>query len=192
MRGETQPLIPNGLGDVLTPSVVAVTREGEVVVGRAARELQAHLPASCRALFKRDMGREVTWQLGDQELSPPMLSSLILGSLRRDAAEYLGEDVPRAVITVPAYFNDAQRQATKDAGELAGLQVKRILAEPTAAALAYGLHVDPARRRLLVFDLGGGTFDVSILDCEDGVLEVLASAGESQLGGGGLYPAIDG
>ncbi|MEM7201041.1 MAG: Hsp70 family protein [Planctomycetota bacterium] len=183
VQGSVPVLVPNAMGEVLTPSVVGVTTRGEVVVGRAAQEIAATAPDRCRSLFKREMGQRTEHRIGDLRLTPQMLSSLVLRALRADAEAFLGDRVSGAVITVPAYFNDAQRQATKDAAELAGLTVERILNEPTAAALAYGLHADADRRRLLVFDLGGGTFDVSVVDCEDGILEVLASAGEALLGG---------
>lgn len=176
-------LIPNAMGDMLTPSCVSLDEDGTVLVGRAARErLQTH-PERTTANFKRYMGSEKTLSLGDRDFRPEELSSLVLRALKADAEAFLGQPVVEAVITVPAYFSDAQRKATRAAGRLAGLQVERLLNEPTAAALAYGLHQQDAETRFLVFDLGGGTFDVSILEMFEGVMEVRASAGDNFLGG---------
>lgn len=176
-------LIPNGLGEHLTPSCVSLDEDGTVLVGKAARErLQTH-PDRTAAVFKRYMGSSKTMRLGKREFRPEELSALVLRSLKADAEAMLGEPVTEAVITVPAYFSDAQRKATRAAGELAGLKVERLLNEPTAAALAYGLHNLGAETRFLVFDLGGGTFDVSILEMFEGVMEVRASAGDNFLGG---------
>lgn len=176
-------LIPNVLGETLTPSVVGVDRDGHVLVGAAARELRVTHPERCASLFKRQMGSEWTAELAGRTYSPEELSSLVLSSLKSDAEEALKMPVRRAVITVPAYFNDRQRKATIAAGVIAGFEVERILNEPTAAALAYGFHENRDEKILLIFDLGGGTFDVSIVEVFDGTIEVRASAGESFLGG---------
>lgn len=176
-------LIPNSLGDVLTPSCVSIDEDGSVLVGRAARErLQTH-PDRTAAVFKRYMGSDKTLRLGSKEFRPEELSALILRALKEDAEAALGIPITEAIITVPAYFSDAQRKATRAAGQLAGLRVDRLLNEPTAAALAYGIHLRDAETRFLVFDLGGGTFDVSVLDLFEGVMEVRASAGDNMLGG---------
>lgn len=176
-------LIPNGLGEFLTPSCVSLDADGSVLVGKAARErLQTH-PERSAATFKRYMGSDKTLRLGTREFRPEELSALVLRSLKADAEAALGAPVTRAIITVPAYFSDAQRKATRAAGELAGLKVERLLNEPTAAALAHGLHLRGSESRFLVFDLGGGTFDVSILDLFEDVMEVRASAGDNFLGG---------
>lgn len=176
-------LIPNSLGDVLTPSCVSVDEDGSILVGRAARErLQTH-PDRTAAVFKRYMGSDKTLRLGQCEFRPEELSALILRSLKEDAEAVLGHPIEEAIITVPAYFSDSQRKATRAAGQLAGLRVERLLNEPTAAALAYGIHQRDAETRFLVFDLGGGTFDVSVLDLFEGVMEVRASAGDNMLGG---------
>jgi molecular chaperone HscC len=176
-------LIPNALGNVLTPSCVGIDNDGQVLVGEAARErLQTH-PELTAALFKRYMGSARVTRLGTRDYRPEELSALVIRSLKADAEAYLGEAVTEAVITVPAYFSDAQRKATRVAGELAGLKVERLLNEPTAAALAYGLHDASGETQFLVFDLGGGTFDVSILEMFEGVMEVRASAGDNMLGG---------
>ncbi|UPG85295.1 molecular chaperone HscC [Luteibacter aegosomatis] len=176
-------LVPNALGGVLTPSCVGIDEDGSVLVGEAARErLQTH-PQRTAALFKRYMGSARTVRLADRDYRPEELSALVLRSLKDDAEAFLGEAVTEAVITVPAYFSDAQRKATRVAGELAGLKVERLLNEPTAAALAYGLHEGATETQFLVFDLGGGTFDVSILEMFEGVMEVRASAGDNMLGG---------
>ena len=176
-------LIPNTLGEVLTPSCVSVDEDGSILVGRAARErLQTH-PQHSAANFKRLMGSDKTIFLGKRAFRPEELSALVLRSLKEDAEAALGRPVEEAVITVPAYFSDAQRKATRAAGQLAGLKVERLLNEPTAAALAYGIHLREGESKFLVFDLGGGTFDVSVLDLFDGVMEVRASAGDNHLGG---------
>jgi len=176
-------VIPNALGEALTPSVVGIDPKGDLLVGKAARELQVLYPERCAALFKRLMGSDQTTRLGDRDFSPEQLSSLVLRSLKHDAEQYLHEEINSAVITVPAYFNDRQRKATIAAGQMAGFVVDRIVNEPTAAALAYGFHEAEAEKLLLIFDLGGGTFDVSIVDIFEGALEVRASSGESFLGG---------
>ena len=176
-------LIPNVLGDVLTPSVVGVDDEGNTVVGRSALELMVTRPERCASVFKRRMGSDWTVKLAGRVFTPEDLSSLVLRSIKRDAEAKLGHAVTGAVITVPAYFNDDQRKATINAGKIAGFKVERILNEPTAAALAYGFRDAHSERILLVFDLGGGTFDVSVVDVMDGAVEVRASSGEGFLGG---------
>lgn len=176
-------LIQNSLGDVLTPSCVSIDDDGSILVGKAARErLQTH-PESTAAVFKRYMGSDRTLQLGKKSFRAEELSALILRALKEDAEAALGQSVTEAIITVPAYFSEAQRQATRTAGRLAGLKVERLLNEPTAAALAYGLHQRDAETSFLVFDLGGGTFDVSVLELFEGVMEVRATAGDNFLGG---------
>lgn len=182
-RNGAPELVPNALESLLTPSVVGLDDEGRVLVGQAAKErLQTH-PHLTAALFKRHMGSAHELRLGTRSLRPEELSALVLRSLKEDVERRYGETVTEAVISVPAYFNDAQRKATKIAGELAGLKVERLINEPTAAALAYGLHQRDSASSFLVFDLGGGTFDVSILELFDGVMEVRASAGDNFLGG---------
>jgi molecular chaperone HscC len=176
-------LIRNALGDYSTPSAVALDDQGQLIVGLAARERAATHPNMSAQAFKRWMGTERRVRLGDKEFRPEELSALVLQSLKADAEAFLGEPVTEAVITVPAYFNDAQRRATRMAGELAGLKVERLLNEPTAAGLAYGLQERENNSTFLVFDLGGGTFDVSVLEYFDGVVEVRASAGDTRLGG---------
>jgi molecular chaperone HscC len=176
-------IIPNALGEHLTPSCVGIDDDGTVLVGKAARErLQTH-PQLTASVFKRYMGSEKIIQLGGKPFRPEELSSMVLRSLKLDAEAWLGEPVEEAIITVPAYFSDAQRKATRNAGQLAGLRVDRLLNEPTAASLAYGIQDMQQESKFLVFDLGGGTFDVSILELFDGVMEVRASAGDNFLGG---------
>ncbi|GAA4804666.1 molecular chaperone HscC [Lysobacter hankyongensis] len=175
-------LFPNALGDVLTPSVVSVDGS-TVLVGQAARERLISHPHHTVASFKRWMGTARETRLGDRSFRPEELSALVLRSLLADAEAALGEKIEEAVISVPAYFSDAQRKATRTAGELAGVRVERLINEPTAAALAYGLQNRDGEGRFLVFDLGGGTFDVSILECFENVFEVHASAGDNFLGG---------
>jgi molecular chaperone HscC len=176
-------LLPNALGDTLTPSVVSVDEAGHVLVGRAAQDRQITHPHLTAAAFKRAMGSSKRFRLGAREFGPEELSSLVLGSLKRDAEAALGCPIEQAVISVPAYFNDTQRKSTKVAAELAGLKVQRLINEPTAAALAFGLHRRHDETSFLVFDLGGGTFDVSIVELFDGVVEVKASTGDNYLGG---------
>jgi molecular chaperone HscC len=176
-------LISNASGDVLTPSVIGIADDGTLIVGAPAKELQVIKPRQCASLFKRHIGTEWSVRLGQRDFTAVELSGLLLRSLKRDAEAFFGEDVSRAVITVPAYFNNRQREATIRAGELAGLRVERILNEPTSAALAYGFHESGTDKTVLVFDLGGGTFDVSLVDVFDGTLEVRASSGECFLGG---------
>jgi len=175
-------LFPNALGDVLTPSVVSVDG-GNVLVGQAARDRLITHPQLTVAAFKRWMGTARETRLGDRNFRPEELSALVLRSLLADAEAALGAKIEEAVISVPAYFSDAQRKATRTAGELAGVRVERLINEPTAAALAYGLQNREGEGRFLVFDLGGGTFDVSILECFENVFEVHASAGDNFLGG---------
>ncbi len=187
--GKSQ-LVPNGLGETLTPSCVSLDEDGTVLVGKAARErLQTH-PERTAAVFKRYMGSDKKVRLGEREFRAEELSAFVLKSLKEDAEAFLGEAVSEAVITVPAYFSDAQRKATRTAGLLAGLKVERLLNEPSAAALAYGMHQLDNESRFLVFDLGGGTFDVSILELFEGVMEVRASAGDNFLGGEDVTNAI--
>ncbi len=183
-------LIPNAFGDVLTPSAVSMLEDGSLVVGRAARERQSTHPAVTATLFKRLMGTNESIKLGKKSYSPPELSAMVLQALKRDAEAFLGEAVTGAIITVPAYFNDKQRRATRDAGQLAGLKVERLINEPTAAALAYGIHEMEEERPFLIFDLGGGTFDVSLVEIFDGIIEVRASAGDNRLGGEDFNDAV--
>lgn len=180
--GEAQ-LIPNSLGHYLTPSAVGIADDGALLVGMAARERQSTHPNDTATAFKRYMGSQKATRLGHRDFLPEELSALVLRALRADAEAFLGEPVTEAVIAVPAYFNDKQRKATRRAGELAGLKVERLINEPTAAALAYGIGERGDEVRFLVFDLGGGTFDVSVLELFDGVVEVRASAGDNRLGG---------
>lgn len=182
-RDGAAQLVPNALGEWLTPSVVGLDDEGRVMVGRAALErLQTH-PQVTASLFKRYMGSARLTTLGNRQFRAEELSAMVLRSLREDAERHFGEPVEEAVISVPAYFSDAQRKATRIAGELAGFKVERLINEPTAAALAYGLHQRDNASTFLVFDLGGGTFDVSILELFEGIMEVRASAGDNYLGG---------
>ncbi|HEY1090125.1 MAG TPA: molecular chaperone HscC [Burkholderiaceae bacterium] len=181
-------LIPNSLGELLTPSSVSIDDQGSILVGMAARERASSQPTSTAQAFKRWMGTDHSLVLqdpqgGSRSFRAEELSALVLQSLKADAEAFLGHAVEEAVITVPAYFNEAQRRATRLAGELAGLKVERLLNEPTAAGLAYGIQSRPGHCSFLVFDLGGGTFDVSVLEYFDGVVEVRASAGDTRLGG---------
>ena len=176
-------IIPNVLNSNIIPSVVSIDDNGEILVGQIAKERLISHPHMTAASFKRYMGTEKTFNMGKYSFSPQELSSFILKSLKADAEAYLGEEVINAVISVPAYFNDAQRKATKRAGELAGLKVERLISEPTAAAISYGLHNEESETQFLVFDLGGGTFDVSILELFEGVMEVKSIAGDNFLGG---------
>jgi molecular chaperone HscC len=189
-RGGAADLIPNALGQRLTPSVVGLSDTGEVLVGLGARERLFTHPQLTASIFKRYMGSQKKLTLGGRQFQPEDLSALLLQSLKRDAEVALGETVTEAVITVPAYFNDTQRKATRRAGELAGFKVERLLNEPTAAALAYGIHDLENESRFLVFDLGGGTFDVSVLEIFEGVIEVRASAGDNWLGGEDFSEAL--
>lgn len=180
---EGPKIIPNRLGEILTPSVVSIDEEDQIYVGKTARERMAVHPEQGASLFKRSMGSQKEFHLGKRIFSAEELASFVLRSLKEDAEYFLGEEVTEAVISVPAYFNDKKRKATKRAGELAGFKVERIISEPTAAAIAYGLYQKKEDSRFLVFDLGGGTFDVSILDLEDDIMEVRAVAGDNYLGG---------
>lgn len=180
--GEPQ-LIPNAHGSFLTPSVVGLHSGGDVLVGAAALELRITNPEKCAWCFKRSMGADQNYRLDGRDFSAIELSCFILSALKADAESFLGETVTEAVITVPAYFNDHQRRATKMAGEMAGLKVARILNEPTAAAIAYGLRNKETEQNIMVFDLGGGTFDVTCMEIFEGSLEIISTAGESFLGG---------
>lgn len=182
MEGGQPVVIPNSEGARVTPSVVAFTKTGERLVGQVAKRQAITNPDRTVISIKRKMGTNYKVKIDDKEYTPQEISAMILMKLKQDAESYLGEPVTKAVITVPAYFNDAQRQATKDAGRIAGLEVLRIINEPTAAALAYGLDKEE-NQKILVYDLGGGTFDVSILEIGDGVFEVLATSGNNHLGG---------
>ncbi len=184
MEGGKPTVIANAEGDRTTPSVVAYTKEGERLVGKVAKRQAIINHDNTVISIKREMGTNFKAKLGGKEYSPQEISAMILSKLKADAESYLGEKVTQAVITVPAYFNDSQRQATKDAGKIAGLEVLRIINEPTAAALAYGLDKgENQNQKILVYDLGGGTFDVSILEIGDNVFEVLATNGNTRLGG---------
>ncbi len=181
-EGGEPVVIANAEGGRTTPSVVAFSKTGERMVGQVAKRQGITNPDRTISSIKRDMGTDRKVTIDDKNYTPQEISAMVLQKLKSDAEAYLGTTVNEAVITVPAYFSDAQRQATKDAGKIAGLEVKRIINEPTAAALAYGVDKENAQK-ILVFDLGGGTFDVSILDIDDGVIEVLATAGNNRLGG---------
>ncbi len=182
LEGGKPVIIPNAEGGRTTPSVIAFSKNGERLVGELARRQAVTNPDCTVSSIKRQMGTDYRVELGGKKRTPQELSALILQKLKQDAESYLGEPVTEAVITVPAYFNDAQRQATKDAGRIAGLTVRRIINEPTAAALAYGLDHE-ANQKIMVYDLGGGTFDVSVIEIGDGVIEVLAVSGDNHLGG---------
>lgn len=182
MEGGEAAVIANAEGNRTTPSVVAFSKEGERMVGQVAKRQAVTNPDRTVASIKREMGSDYKVTIDGKAYTPQEISAMILQKLKSDAESYLGESVTEAVITVPAYFTDAQRQATKDAGRIAGLDVKRIINEPTAAALAYGIDKE-SDQKVMVYDLGGGTFDVSILEIGDGVIEVLATAGNNRLGG---------
>jgi molecular chaperone HscC len=183
MQAGQPVLVPNALGEHLTASAVALADDGTFLVGAPARARASTHPNTTITAFKRDMGTPRVYTLGGRELRAPDLSAMILRVLKEDAERYLGEPVDEAVVTVPAYFDELQRQATRDAGAIAGLKVDRILNEPTAAALAYGLHARDRRLRAAVLDLGGGTFDVTLLEIVDGIVEIQATAGDTRLGG---------
>jgi molecular chaperone DnaK len=183
MEGGEPVVIPNAEGMRTTPSVVAFSKDGERIVGEPAKRQAVTNPDRTITSIKREMGRDYKVTIDGKDYSPQEISAIILQKLKADAEAYLGDTVTEAVITVPAYFTDAQRQATKDAGKIAGLNVKRIINEPTAASLAYGLDKTDHEEKILVFDLGGGTFDVSILEIGDGTFEVLSTSGNNQLGG---------
>ena len=182
MEGGEATVIPNAEGHRTTPSVVAFSKTGERMVGQVAKRQAVTNPDRTISSIKREMGSDYKVEIDGKKYTPQEISAMILQKLKADAEAYLGEPVTEAVITVPAYFTDAQRQATKDAGKIAGLDVKRIINEPTAAALAYGLDKE-TDQKIMVYDLGGGTFDVSVLEIGDGVIEVLATAGNNRLGG---------
>ena len=182
MEGGEAVVIPNAEGNRTTPSVVAFSKTGERMVGQVAKRQAITNPDRTISSIKREMGTDHRVTIDDKSYTPQEISAMILQKLKSDAEAYLGQTVTEAVITVPAYFTDSQRQATKDAGKIAGLDVKRIINEPTAAALAYGVDKEQAQK-IMVYDLGGGTFDVSILEIDDGVIEVLATAGNNRLGG---------
>jgi molecular chaperone HscC len=190
LRDGEAVVLANELGEDLTPSAVAVAADGTTLVGRAAKDRLIQSPRSGRAFFKRDMGTDARYSFGEREWTPVECSARILAEMKRIAARHLGEAPRSAVISVPAYFHDQQRQATLEAAEIAGLKVERIINEPTAAALAYGFRQPNAEQRLLVFDLGGGTFDVTVLEVYEGVIEVKASGGDSRLGGEDYTDAI--
>ena len=184
MEGGEPVVIPNAEGGRTTPSVVAFAKDGERLVGDIAKRQAVANPEHTVSSIKREMGTDHKVKIEGKEYTPQEISAMILTKLKNDAEKYLGEKITEAVITVPAYFSDAQRQATKDAGRIAGLDVKRIINEPTAAALAYGVDKDENKQqKVLIFDLGGGTFDVSVLELGDGVFEVLATSGNNRLGG---------
>ena len=182
MEGGQPTVIANTEGARTTPSVVAFTKTGERLVGEPAKRQAVTNAERTISSIKREMGTDYKVTIEDKKYSPQEISAMILQKLKADAEGYLGEKVTEAVITVPAYFTDAQRQATKDAGQIAGLTVKRIINEPTAAALSYGIDKEDDQK-VMVYDLGGGTFDVSIIEMGDGVTEVLATAGNNHLGG---------
>ncbi|MSY36553.1 MAG: Hsp70 family protein, partial [Actinobacteria bacterium] len=183
LEGGEATVIANAEGARTTPSIVAFAKNGEVLVGEVAkRQSVTNVDRTIRSV-KRHMGTDWSIDIDGKKYTPQEISARVLQKLKRDAESYLGETVTDAVITVPAYFNDAQRQATKEAGEIAGLNVLRIINEPTAAALAYGLDKADQEQTILVFDLGGGTFDVSLLEIGDGVVEVKATNGDNHLGG---------
>ena len=183
MEGGEPVVIPNAEGNRTTPSVVAFSKNGERLVGQIAKRQAVTNPDNTVISIKRDMGTNKKVKIEGDEFSPQEISAMILQKLKADAENYLGQQVTQAVITVPAYFSDSQRQATKDAGKIAGLEVLRIINEPTAAALAFGMDKEDQDQKIMIYDLGGGTFDVSILDIGDGVFEVLATNGNTHLGG---------
>ncbi len=183
LEGGEPVVIPNAEGNRTTPSIVAFTKDGERLVGETAKRQAVTNPNRTITSIKREMGTDHKVEIDGQSYNPQEISAMILTKLKNDAESYLGEKVTEAVITVPAYFSDAQRQATKDAGRIAGLEVKRIINEPTAASLSYGLDKTEEQQKIMVYDLGGGTFDVSILEIGDGVFEVLATSGNNMLGG---------
>lgn len=190
LEGGEPVVIANAEGARTTPSVVAFTKNGERLVGETAKRQAITNPDRTIASIKRHMGESYTVEIDGKSYTPQDISAMILGKLKSDAEAYLGEKVSEAVITVPAYFSDAQKQATKDAGKIAGLDVKRIINEPTAASLAYGLDKADGAQKILVYDLGGGTFDVSVLELGDGVFEVLATNGDTHLGGDDFDNAV--
>jgi molecular chaperone DnaK len=182
MEGGQPVIIPNEEGSRITPSVVAFTKDGQRLVGLLAKRQAVTNPERTILSIKRHMGTDYKVKIDDKSYTPQEISAMIIQKLKQDAENYIGEKITKAVITVPAYFTDSQRQATKDAGKIAGLEVLRIINEPTASSLAYGLDKE-SDQTILVFDLGGGTFDVSILELGDGVFEVKATSGNNRLGG---------
>lgn len=190
LEGGEPVVIANAEGNRTTPSVVGFAKNGERLVGETAKRQAITNPERTIASIKRYMGTDHSVEIDNKKYTPQDISAMILGKLKADAESYLGEKVTEAVITVPAYFTDSQKQATKDAGKIAGLDVKRIINEPTAASLAYGLDKDESQHKILVYDLGGGTFDVSILELGDGVFEVLATSGNNKLGGDDFDEAL--
>ena len=190
LEGGEPVVIANAEGNRTTPSVVGFAKNGERLVGETAKRQAITNPERTIASIKRYMGTDHTVEIDGKKYTPQDISAMVLGKLKADAEAYLGEKVSEAVITVPAYFTDSQKQATKDAGKIAGLDVKRIINEPTAASLAYGLDKDESQHKILVYDLGGGTFDVSILELGDGVFEVLATNGNNKLGGDDFDEAL--
>ncbi len=190
MEGGEPVVIPNAEGNRTTPSVVGFTKNGERLVGQIAKRQAVTNPDNTVISIKRKMGTAEKVKIDEDEFSPQEISAMILQKLKADAENYLGQKVTQAVITVPAYFSDSQRQATKDAGKIAGLEVLRIINEPTAASLAFGMDKEDQDQKILIYDLGGGTFDVSILDIGDGVFEVLATNGNTHLGGDDFDNAI--
>jgi molecular chaperone DnaK len=183
LEGGEPVVITNAEGNRTTPSVVGFAKNGERLVGETAKRQAITNPNRTISSIKRHMGTDYKIEIDGKTYTPQDISAMILAKLKADAESYLGEKVTEAVITVPAYFTDSQKQATKDAGKIAGLDVKRIINEPTAASLAYGLDKEQEHHKILVYDLGGGTFDVSILELGDGVFEVLATSGNNKLGG---------
>ena len=183
MEGKEAKVITNPEGNRTTPSVVAFTKDGERLVGETAKRQAIMNPQRTISSIKREMGTGYKVNIDGKDYSPEEISAMILQKLKADTEAYLGETITEAVITVPAYFTNEQRQATKDAGKIAGLEVKRIINEPTAAALSYGAEKEEDQKKIMVYDLGGGTFDVSILEVADGVVEVLATKGNNRLGG---------
>ena len=190
MEGGEATVIPNAEGNRTTPSIVAFTKDGERLVGETAKRQAITNPERTIMSIKREMGSDYKIDIDGKTYTPQDISAMILQKLKSDAENYLGETVTDAVITVPAYFTDSQRQATKDAGKIAGLNVKRIINEPTAASLAYGMDKEEAQHKIMVFDLGGGTFDVSILELGDGVFEVVSTRGNNHLGGDDFDQAL--
>jgi len=190
LRDGKPVILPNAIGELLTPSAVSITDDGTVLVGAAARARATTHPDRTALAFKRDMGTDRKIQLADRAFTPQELSALVLGAVKRDAEAALGRSIDEAVVTVPAYFGDAQRQATRDAAAIAGIPVERIINEPTAAALSYGLHERHRELRAMVLDLGGGTFDVTVLEILEGVIEIRASAGDTRLGGDDFDAAL--
>ena len=180
MEGGEPVVIANAEGNRTTPSVVAFSKNGERLIGQIAKRQAVTNPDNTIISIKRDMGTDRKVKIEEDEFTPQEISAMILQKLKTDAENYLGSEVKQAVITVPAYFSDSQRQATKDAGKIAGLEVLRIINEPTAAALAFGMDKVDKDQKIMVYDLGGGTFDVSILDIGDGVFEVLATSGNNR------------